>query len=218
MKTLLINAHPDFSNPTHFSNQLQTHFSKRYTEQFSDEDLTLINLYDMDIPRIERDGLLKIWEKQGNGEPLNPSEEKIAQQSAELLSTFKTHHRIVISAPLHNFNITSRLKDYLDNILIARETFRYLDKPLPNGKVSVGLMTDDYRALFLFASGSIYSQQDIYQQLDFAPQYLRMIFSEIMGFDRFELVRAEGTATLPREQILEKAFSNLDRSFEKIYD
>lgn len=35
------------------------------------------------------------------------------------------HHRIVIISPLHNFNVTSRLKDYIDNILIARQTFKY---------------------------------------------------------------------------------------------
>ncbi|VED63897.1 NAD(P)H-dependent oxidoreductase [Staphylococcus delphini] len=28
-------------------------------------------------------------------------------------------------SPLHNFNVTSRLKDYIDNILIARQTFKY---------------------------------------------------------------------------------------------
>ncbi|RNM43564.1 FMN-dependent NADH-azoreductase, partial [Staphylococcus aureus] len=29
---------------------------------------------------------------------------------------------------LHNFNITSRLKDYIDNIMIARETFKYIEE------------------------------------------------------------------------------------------
>ncbi|MGX0277930.1 FMN-dependent NADH-azoreductase [Staphylococcus haemolyticus] len=44
--------------------------------------------------------------------------------SAFLLNQFKANHLIVILIPLHNFNITSRLKDYIDNIMIARETFK----------------------------------------------------------------------------------------------
>ncbi|KLD61324.1 FMN-dependent NADH-azoreductase, partial [Lactiplantibacillus plantarum] len=43
----------------------------------------------------------------------------------------------MIAMPLHNFNVPARLKDYIDNILVARETFRYTE----NG--SVGLMTDN---------------------------------------------------------------------------
>ncbi|WP_310590940.1 NAD(P)H-dependent oxidoreductase [Streptococcus gallolyticus] len=52
-------------------------------------------------------------------------------------------------SPLHNFNLTSRMKDYIDNILIARATFEYTE----NG--SVGLMTDDCQVLWLLASGSM---------------------------------------------------------------
>ena len=141
----------------------------------------------------------------------------IAQTSERLLKEFKEHHRLVIVTPLHNFNITSRLKDYIDNILIARETFKYLDSPDEKGKVSTGLMTDDYRALLLFASGSVYSENNFYQDLDFAPQYLKMIFSEIMGFDTFEIVRAEGTAALAKNEILDKAKENLDKALKNFY-
>ena len=45
LKTLLINAHPDFNNPNHFSNQLQELFSSKYKSQFSENELTIFNLY-----------------------------------------------------------------------------------------------------------------------------------------------------------------------------
>jgi len=52
MKTLLINAHPDFTNHNHFSIQLQQKFIDKYKNEFPNEELTIIHLYDMDIPRI----------------------------------------------------------------------------------------------------------------------------------------------------------------------
>ena len=96
-----------------------------------------------------------------------------------LLNQFKANHRIVILTPLHNFNITSRLKDYIDNIMIARETFKYTEDG------SVGLMTDDYKALLLQASGGVYTNDDRYTPLEFSYYYLKEMFKEIMGFDEF---------------------------------
>lgn len=103
------------------------------------------------------------------------------------------------------------MKDYIDNILIARETFKYTE----NG--SVGLMTDDYQVLLLLASGSIYTNQDRYTTLDFAPNYIRGIFQEIMGFDAFHLVRAQGTAVRSKEEILAETDATLNKAFSEFY-
>ncbi|MCL2114467.1 MAG: NAD(P)H-dependent oxidoreductase [Streptococcaceae bacterium] len=217
MKTLLINAHPDFENHSHFSNQLQDLFEKKFAETFPEQDLTILNLYENDIPRIEEGNLLTLWNKQEAREPLTEQELALANQSEALLRQLKAHHRLVLVSPLHNFNVTSRMKDYIDNLMIARETFRYLDTPLPNGKVSVGLMTNDYRALLLFASGSIYTNNDFYKNIDFAPQYLKTIFSEIMGYNSFDIIRAEGTAFLPEQEILALAQHDLELAFDHFY-
>ncbi|MCI1983907.1 MAG: NAD(P)H-dependent oxidoreductase [Bifidobacteriaceae bacterium] len=217
MKTLLINAHPDFANDSHFSNQLQERFLKEYASRFAMSDLTVLNLYDSDIPHIEEGQLWSVWEKQAAGEQLDEAETLAYRRSSVLLEQFKSHHRIVIATPLHNFNVTSRMKDYLDNILIARQTFRYIAQPLENGKASVGLMTDDYRALVLIASGSVYTKHDYYEHMDFAPRYLKAMFADVMGFSDVGLVRAEGTATLESSEILASAESQLGKAFERLY-
>lgn len=211
MKTLLINAHPDYQNNNSFSATLQEKFLDKYAVRFSNDDLTILNLYATDIPRIEQDELLGIWKKQADNLPLTEAELALAKQSQALLEQFKDHHRIVIVSPLHNFNVTSRMKDYIDNILIARETFKYTE----NG--SVGLMTDDYQVLLLLASGSIYTNQDRYTTLDFAPNYIRGIFQEIMGFDAFHLVRAQGTAVRSKEEILAETDAILNKAFSEFY-
>lgn len=220
MKTLLINAHPDFDNSESYSNTLRQSFLDKYNSEFKSEDLTTLNLYDMELPRIEKGQLLSVWTKQANNIDLTAREQLIADHSGELLRQLKENHHVVISMPVHNFNVPSRLKDWIDNILIARETFRYLSSPLENGRTSKGLMTDDYRLLVLVASGSIYTRDDFYQDLDLAVRYLKAVFVDIMGFSQFDVVRAEGTSIMPvsRETILNKAFEQLDQQFKVFYD
>lgn len=217
MKTLLINAHPDFTNPQHFSNQLEERFLAAYRQRFAMDDLTILNLYENDIPRIEAGQLWSVWDKQSRDIVLTPQEKRAAKRAQHLLSQFMAHKRIVVVSPLHNFNVTSRMKDYIDNILIARQTFRYISTPDTNGKASVGLLTDDYRALLLIASGSLYTRHDYYDHLDFAPRYLQAMFQDVMGFSQFDLVRAEGTATLAPETVLNHALDHFQGAFTHFY-
>ncbi|MFC6170920.1 FMN-dependent NADH-azoreductase [Loigolactobacillus jiayinensis] len=207
MQTLIINAQPDLSSADHFSTKLQELFLAKFTAQFPDDKPTILNLYDTQIPRIEAGQLLDVW----NQADLATDTAALAQVSAELLAQFKAHHRIVIVSPLHNFNVTSRMKDYLDNILIARETFKY------TAVGSVGLMTDDYKVLLLQASGSIYTNNDRYTSLDISRFYLQKMFEEIMGFDQFYIARAQGTATLAANQVLAAAAAELDQAFAQFY-
>ena len=211
MKTLLINAHPNFENQGTFTSKLQRLFVETYNQTFENDDLTQLNLYEIPLPRIEEGQLMSIWQKRAAGEPFSPEERLIEKQSSALLDQFKTHQRIVIVSPLHNFNVPSRMKDYMDNILIARETFKYTETS------SVGLMTDDYKALFMQASGSIYTNDDRYTPLDFSHLYLKGMFEEIMGFDSLEIVRAQGTALLTEEEIWHETSKHFDKAFDGFY-
>src|SRR5699024_12692790 len=76
-------------------------------------------------------------EKQRMKQPLSKAEQKMAATTSNLMAQFKNNKRIVIVSPMHNFNITSRMKDYMDNILIARQTFKYTSEG------SVGLMRSE---------------------------------------------------------------------------
>ncbi|TXD07634.1 FMN-dependent NADH-azoreductase [Staphylococcus haemolyticus] len=211
MITLLINAHPDFNNESTYTAKLKNLFLDKYKTTFPNEEIEELNLYDINVPRIEGDQLLNVWNKQSLGESLSDDETKIADMSAFLLNQFKANHRIVILTPLHNFNITSRLKDYIDNIMIARETFKYTEDG------SVGLMTDDYKALLLQASGGVYTNDDRYTPLEFSYYYLKEMFKEIMGFDEFYIARAQGTSVLPEDEILDAASKDLNNVFDAFY-
>ena len=211
MKTLLINAHPYFNNDATYTAKLKNLFLEKFNTAFPEGEIEELNLYDIALPRLESDQLLHVWSKLGSGEELSDEESQIAEMSSFLLKQFKEHHRIVILTPLHNFNITSRLKDYIDNIMVARETFKYTEDG------SVGLMTDDYKALLLQASGGVYTNDDRYTPLEFSYHYLREMFKEIMGFDEFYVARAEGTSVLPEDEIMKGAKEDLDQVFDAFY-
>lgn len=214
MKTLIINAQPDFRNGDHYSIKLQQLFLKKFQIAFPNETVDLINLYDMEIPQLTTDQLLGIWEKQANHITLNDEEKQIFQINQDLIQQFKSHHRIVIASPLHNFNVTSKMKDYIDNILVAHETFKY------TAAGSVGLMTDNYKAMLLQASGSIYTNNDRYTPLEFSRMYLQGIFEELMGFDKFSIVRAQGLQTngVDVNEAMAQAKNDLDVEFNKFYE
>lgn len=213
-KTLIVNAHPDFRNAAHYSVQLKQAFLQLFQTRFPNDTVDVINLYDTVIPQATVPELLGIWEKQAQHVNLSIEEQRLFAINQQLLQQFKAHHRIVIAMPLHNFNVPARLKDYIDNILVARETFRYTE----NG--SVGLMTDNYRVMLLQASGSIYTRNDRYTPMEFSRLYLDKMFTEIMGFDRFEIVRAQGLQTngVAVSQALKQAKMDLKAAFERFYD
>ncbi|RRK09688.1 FMN-dependent NADH-azoreductase [Lactiplantibacillus garii] len=213
MKTLLINAHPDFRNAAHYSVQMEQAFLAKFRAAFPDETVDVLNLYDTEIPRATTEELLGVWEKQVAHVSLSPAEQHVQAVNQRLLKQFKEHHRIVIASPLHNFNVTSKMKDYMDNILVARETFRYTE----NG--SVGLMTDNYKVMLMQASGSIYTRNDRYTPMEFSRLYLDKMFREIMGFDAFYMVRVQGTQTqgVDVAQAVKDGQAELDAAFPEFY-
>lgn len=212
MKTLIINAHPDFNNVAdHYSLQLQQRFIKDVQEKYPNIEITTLDLFHQQIPRLEygENGLFTAWNTEDTNNPTITLTQQVHQ---ELLAQFLAHHRIVITLPLHNFNIPSRLKDYLDNIMIAGKTFRYVH----NG--SVPLLTDNRKVMVLQASGSIYTQNDRYANLDFSVQYLKEMLTNIMGFNSFELVRAQGTSTSHwNDQSIKDSFAELDSKIVEFY-
>lgn len=213
MNTLIINAQPDYRNAAHYSIQLMNHFIGLFKDRYPKDTLKTVNLAAEWIPRATCEELLTVRGKQIAQEPLTEQEEKIAARSGELLNDFMAFRRIVVVMPLHNFNIPSILKDYMDNVLVARKTFKYT----PQGVA--GLLTDGRRVLLLQASGSIYTNNDRYTSYEFSRMYLETVFTAVMGFDSFQIVRAQGTSksAWKAERDMPLAFAQLDEEFEKFY-
>ncbi|MED0934519.1 NAD(P)H-dependent oxidoreductase [Bacillus mobilis] len=202
-KTLIINAHPKVDDTSSVSIKVFNHFLESYTELIpNNETIEQINLYDDVVPMIDKT-VLSAWEKQGNGQELTGEEQQVTERMSEILQQFKSANTYVIVLSLHNFNIPSKLKDYMDNIMIARETFKYTETG------SVGLLKDGRRMLVIQASGGIYTNDDWYTEVEYSHKYLKAMFN-FFGIEDYQIVRAQGTAVLDPNEVLQSAYKEVE--------
>ena len=197
-KLLVINAHPEFDSTTSVSLVGLRNFMDFYQEENSDEEIIeQINLYDDYIPQLDKT-IFAAWNKQANNEKLTDEELHAISRMHELVQQFKSANKYVIAYPLHNFNVPSKLKDYMDNILIARETFKYTE----NG--SVGLLNDGRSMVIIQGSGSIYTNNDWYTEVEYSHKYLKSMFNFI-GIEDYKIMRVQGSSIINREELLKNA-------------
>ncbi|EMX0191898.1 NAD(P)H-dependent oxidoreductase [Bacillus cereus] len=208
-KTLIINAHPKVDDTSSVSIKVLNHFLVSYKELIpNNETIEQINLYDDVVPMIDKT-ILSAWEKQGNGQQLTDEEQKVTERMSEILQQFKSANTYVIVLPLHNFNIPSKLKDYMDNIMIARETFKYTETG------SVGLLKDGRRMLVIQASGGIYTNDDWYTEVEYSHKYLKAMFN-FLGIEDYQIVRAQGTAVLDPNKVLQNAYKEVEEAASRL--
>ncbi|PFV72345.1 FMN-dependent NADH-azoreductase [Bacillus sp. AFS059628] len=208
-KTLIINAHPKVDDTSSVSIKVLNHFLVSYKELIpNNETIEQINLYDDVVPMIDKI-VLSAWEKQGNGQKLTNEEQKVTERMSEILQQFKSANTYVIVLPLHNFNIPSKLKNYMDNIMIARETFKYTETG------SVGLLKDGRRMLVIQASGGIYTNDNWYTEVEYSHKYLKAMFN-FLGIEDYQIVRAQGTAVLDPNEVLQNAYKEVEEAASRL--
>lgn len=196
-KLLVINAHATVDSPDSVSLEVGKHFIENYRKMNPNESIEQIDLYGEEIPEVNST-VLSAWGKFASGGELTDEEKRVTRKMNEILQQFKSAKKYVIIMPLHNFNIPSRLKDYMDNIMIARETFKYTE----NG--GVGLLTDGRSLLVIQGSGGIYTNNDWYTDNEFSHKYLKSMFN-FLGVEDYQIIRAQGTNLLDKADVLDKA-------------
>ncbi|MNT88629.1 FMN-dependent NADH-azoreductase 1 [compost metagenome] len=93
----------------------------------------------------------------------------------------------------------------MDNIMIARETFKYTDTG------SVGLLNDGRSMVVIQASGSIYTNNDWYTEVEYSHKYLKSMFN-FFGIEDFETIRVQGTAILNQEAVIQNAYKEAEEA------
>ena len=124
-------------------------------------------------------------------------------QAQELVDEFLAADIVVIGAPLYNFTISSQLKSWLDRIVMAGRTFRYV----ANG--SEGL-AGGKRVIVALARGGVYSEGSPIASDEHAETLLRTIF-RFIGINDPEFIIAEGVAlgAEPRRAAIELALKQV---------
>lgn len=131
-----------------------------------------------------------------------PAQQEAARHSDEAIAEIQEADILVIGAPLYNFGIPSTLKAWIDHIVRAGITFRYVDN------APLGLIQGK-KVYVAMASGGIYSEGPT-AAYDFVAPYLVATLGFI-GLTDVRVVRVEGTA-LPgvKDTALEKALASVD--------
>ena len=179
MKILQILAHPDYDNKNRISNLLaelgEEELRKRYN------NITTLNLYDPKcyIPVMDKH-MFNYDDKE-----LTKEEEADKIRQEELLNIWKNSDYVFIYMPLHNFNVVSKFKDFIDNIVIVNETFKCEIETM------VGLDNTNKQVTFVITSGGEFDSHIQYVNLDFAVQYVRGVFS-VIGINKVKIIRSQG--------------------------
>lgn len=199
MKILQIMCHPDFDGEQRISNILSKIGEEKLIEE-GFKDIEKINLYDPSTYIPIMDKFMFNYE----GVQLSDKEQRDKNRQKELLVQWKSAEAVFIYMPLHNFNVVSKFKDYVDNIMIVNETFKCDVESL------IGLEGANKQITFVITSGGEFDKHIQYTNLDFAVQYVRGVFS-LLGIDKIKVIRVEGLDLVfnNKEKIVEKGISDL---------
>ena len=205
MKILQIMCHPDYNGEHRVSNILAKIGENELIDKgFS--SIEKINLYDPSVHIPVMDKFMFNYE----GVQLTEKEQHDKIRQKELLAQWKSAEAVFIYMPLHNFNVVSKFKDYIDNIVIVNETFRCEEESL------IGLDDSNKQITFVITSGGEFDKHIQYTNLDFAVQYVRGIFG-VIGIDKVKVLRVEGLdlAFNNKEQLVKKAIFDLKEWIEE---
>ena len=205
MRILQIMCHPDYNGEHRVSNILAKIGEDKLIEKgFS--SIEKINLYDPSVHIPVMDKFMFNYE----GEKLTDKEQHDEIRQKEILNQWKSADAVFIYMPLHNFNVVSKFKDYVDNIVIVNETFKCEEESL------IGLDNYNKQITFVITSGGEFDKHIQYTNLDFAVQYIRGIFS-VIGIDKVKVLRVEGLdlAFNDKEQLVKRAIFDLKEWIEE---
>ena len=205
MKILQIMCHPDYNGEHRVSNILAKIGEGKLIEKgFS--SIEKINLYDPSVHIPVMDKFMFNYE----GEKLTVIEQHDKIRQKEILNQWKSADAVFIYMPLHNFNVVSKFKDYVDNIVIVNETFKCEEESL------IGLDNSNKQITFVITSGGEFDEHIQYTNLYFAVQYVRGIFS-VIGIDKVKVLRVEGLDLVfnNKEQIVKEAIVDLKAWIEE---
>jgi FMN-dependent NADH-azoreductase len=184
-----------------FTLRLADAFITAYKESHPKDTVTELDLFKTDLPVIDEIGF-SAWGKSGGfiPAPLNAKESEWVEKNNVIIDQFIKADKLIFAAPMWNFNFPPVVKAYIDNIIVAKKTFKYTEKG------PVGLL-DDKPVILIQARGGVYSVGPM-NAYDHAESYLRAILGFI-GITNFKTLLVEGVNMTPDkiEDILSTAIA-----------
>jgi FMN-dependent NADH-azoreductase len=201
MKTLLkIDSSPMGGHS--ISRKLTSEFADTWAKAHPSGKVLVRDLNKTSLPLVDQ-----VWAVAAH----TPQHNRTAEQNEVLSTSELLIHELeqadeyVFGVPMHNFNVPSTLKLWIDQVVRAGRTFSY------GANGPQGLLKGK-KATLLFASGGVYTDSAI-AALNFASPYLETVL-RFIGVTDITTISAEGTAQLLTGQVDLQAF--LAPSIEKV--
>lgn len=202
MKTLLkIDSSPMGSHS--ISRKLTTEFADSWTKAHTGGKILVRDLSKTALAPVDQAWVGAAYTPQ----PKRTAEQnKVLATSDELIQELEQADEYVFGVPMHNFNVPSTLKLWIDQVVRAGKTFSY------GANGPQGLLKGK-KATVLFASGGVYGADSALAALNFASPYLETVL-RFIGVTDITTISAEGTAQLRSGQVDLQEF--LAPSIEKV--
>lgn len=195
MKVLFLNANPkedEFSRTMKIANE----FLRIYKKEKPKDQITRVDLFDLDLPDIDRD-VIKGNEFIANGgdfEELDEiTKEKIRKRNI-VLEQFKSSDKIILAAPMWEHSNPSVVQKWLDAIVVGDQTVIFTEK----GEIG---LCENKKALFIQTLGDDFTNKP---ERNFGLNQFKTMM-EYIGIDDFESITAHGMDIGLLEENLPKA-------------
>ena len=203
--TLIINAHPNPHSSMSATNSMVAHLLAKLPAG----SVQTVNLAETDIQPLDKAAVEMFIATVFQRQQPNAEQAALFARMMSVVNQVKSARRLVIAYPMYNFGIPARLKDWLDNLVVPGETFRFGEDGAPQGLMGA------HKVLLLQASGSVYSEGRPMAQMDFASSYLKTLLGGFLGFASVDTVRAEGTSGDNREAAVQRACADIDAVYDR---
>lgn len=178
---LVIKAHPLTATESRSLAILDT-FITSYKENQPESQVTILDIFEEDVPEIDK-SMFEAWGKAASNQELSAEESAKLTRFNELTEQFVNADKIVIANALWNLNIPTRLKAWIDTVVVKGKTFKYSETG------PVGLATDK-KLLHIQSNGGSFHGSDP------ATQYIKTIFG-FMGVTDINHIFIEGVDHQP---------------------
>lgn len=192
---LVVQAHP-LSAEKSRSVATQEAFIASYKKNNPTDTVTVLNLYKEGVPEIDAH-LFETWAAANQNE-LSAEQLATLTRFNELTEQFLAHDKIVVTNALWNLSIPSRLKSWIDTIVVKGKTFTYTETG------PVGLVPEK-KLLHIQSNGGSFSGNEP------GSKYLETIFN-FMGVTDIEHIFIEGVDHYPEkaEEIIAEAHTKAE--------
>jgi FMN-dependent NADH-azoreductase len=172
-------------------------FLDAYERFHPDDQVTSLDVFYDDLPEFGFEAVTAKY-KIMHGKPHAENDKKVWDRIVDVINDFKAASKYVVAAPMWNFSIPYRLKQYID--ILVQPGLTFMAKP--DGTYE-GLVKNK-PMLLVCAQGGSYPSQTPAEAYDLQRRYLELIFGFI-GFENIRSIIVDSTLMGPELAARSKA-------------